>query len=170
MGRCGSVALAASVAAGMPYSAAEPRSVGKRDHREDHCMIPTIYEAAGGRQAFIALAHAWQARCLADPPSTPNRWATKLESFVCILEMANMSRWTNERRFASPRQSRTRRYEGTHQRNGERGYLVHDGILGWSDRRVPAQTGAATVRCRTKRACAAVKIQRGGSSWSNRIS
>jgi len=30
-------------------------------------MIPTIYEAAGGRQAFIALAHAWHARCLADP-------------------------------------------------------------------------------------------------------
>ena len=30
-------------------------------------MIPTIYEVAGGRQAFIALAHAWHARCLADP-------------------------------------------------------------------------------------------------------
>jgi hemoglobin len=30
-------------------------------------MISTIYEAAGGRQAFIALAHAWHARCLADP-------------------------------------------------------------------------------------------------------
>jgi hemoglobin len=30
-------------------------------------MSSTIYEAAGGRQAFIALAHAWHARCLADP-------------------------------------------------------------------------------------------------------
>jgi hemoglobin len=27
----------------------------------------SIYEAAGGRQAFVALAHAWHARCLADP-------------------------------------------------------------------------------------------------------
>jgi hemoglobin len=35
--------------------------------RESHCMNSTIYEAAGGRQAFIALAHAWHARCLADP-------------------------------------------------------------------------------------------------------
>src|SRR5262249_25555869 len=30
-------------------------------------MNQTIYEAAGGRQAFIDLAHAWHARCLADP-------------------------------------------------------------------------------------------------------
>ena len=30
-------------------------------------MIQTIYEAAGGRQAFVDLAHAWHARCLADP-------------------------------------------------------------------------------------------------------
>jgi len=30
-------------------------------------MTPTIYEAAGGRPAFLALAHAWHARCLADP-------------------------------------------------------------------------------------------------------
>jgi hemoglobin len=30
-------------------------------------MSSTIYEAAGGRRAFIALAHAWHARCLADP-------------------------------------------------------------------------------------------------------
>lgn len=30
-------------------------------------MNPTIYEAAGGRQAFINLAHAWHTRCLADP-------------------------------------------------------------------------------------------------------
>lgn len=30
-------------------------------------MNQTIYEAAGGRQAFIELAHAWHARCLADP-------------------------------------------------------------------------------------------------------
>jgi hemoglobin len=30
-------------------------------------MTPTIYEAAGGRKAFIDLAHAWHARCLADP-------------------------------------------------------------------------------------------------------
>src|SRR4051812_40934634 len=27
----------------------------------------TIYEMAGGRQAFLNLAHAWHARCLADP-------------------------------------------------------------------------------------------------------
>jgi hemoglobin len=30
-------------------------------------MTQTIYEAAGGRQAFLNLAHAWHARCLADP-------------------------------------------------------------------------------------------------------
>ena len=30
-------------------------------------MKQTIYEAAGGRQAFFALAHAWHERCLADP-------------------------------------------------------------------------------------------------------
>jgi hemoglobin len=30
-------------------------------------MAPTIYEVAGGRQAFVDLAHAWHARCLADP-------------------------------------------------------------------------------------------------------
>ena len=30
-------------------------------------MSSTIYEAAGGREAFIALARAWHARCLADP-------------------------------------------------------------------------------------------------------
>jgi hypothetical protein len=30
-------------------------------------MTQTIYDAAGGRQAFLALAHAWHARCLADP-------------------------------------------------------------------------------------------------------
>lgn len=30
-------------------------------------MPQTIYEAAGGSQSFIALAHAWHARCLADP-------------------------------------------------------------------------------------------------------
>src|SRR3979409_566892 len=30
-------------------------------------MSLTIYEAAGGSEAFIALAHAWHARCLADP-------------------------------------------------------------------------------------------------------
>src|SRR6202051_2535050 len=30
-------------------------------------MKPTIYEAAGGHQAFVALARAWHARCLADP-------------------------------------------------------------------------------------------------------
>lgn len=29
-------------------------------------MAQTIYEAAGGRPAFLALAHAWHARCLAD--------------------------------------------------------------------------------------------------------
>jgi hemoglobin len=30
-------------------------------------MAQTIYEVAGGRQAFLDLAHAWHARCLADP-------------------------------------------------------------------------------------------------------
>ncbi len=30
-------------------------------------MTQTIYEMAGGRQAFLDLAHAWHARCLADP-------------------------------------------------------------------------------------------------------
>ncbi|MDP9074895.1 MAG: group II truncated hemoglobin [Actinomycetota bacterium] len=30
-------------------------------------MSESIYEVAGGRQAFIDLAHAWHARCLADP-------------------------------------------------------------------------------------------------------
>jgi hemoglobin len=30
-------------------------------------MTQTIYEAAGGRQAFVDLAHAWHAQCLADP-------------------------------------------------------------------------------------------------------
>jgi hemoglobin len=30
-------------------------------------MTQTIYEAAGGRQAFLDLAHAWHSRCLADP-------------------------------------------------------------------------------------------------------
>jgi hemoglobin len=30
-------------------------------------MTKTIYEVAGGRQAFLDLAHAWHARCLADP-------------------------------------------------------------------------------------------------------
>jgi hemoglobin len=30
-------------------------------------MTQTIYEAAGGRQAFLNLARAWHARCLADP-------------------------------------------------------------------------------------------------------
>lgn len=30
-------------------------------------MRPTLYEFAGGEQAFLALAHAHHARCLADP-------------------------------------------------------------------------------------------------------
>ncbi len=30
-------------------------------------MEPTVYEAAGGAQAFLDLAHAWHERCLADP-------------------------------------------------------------------------------------------------------
>jgi len=30
-------------------------------------MTQTIYEAAGGRQAFVNLAEAWHALCLADP-------------------------------------------------------------------------------------------------------
>lgn len=35
--------------------------------RQVRDMTPSIYEVAGGRKAFIALAHAWHARCLADP-------------------------------------------------------------------------------------------------------
>jgi hemoglobin len=30
-------------------------------------MPRTIYEAAGGHEAFVRLAHAWHERCLADP-------------------------------------------------------------------------------------------------------
>lgn len=30
-------------------------------------MEQTVYEAAGGRQGFLDLAHAWHRRCLADP-------------------------------------------------------------------------------------------------------
>jgi hemoglobin len=30
-------------------------------------MQPTIYEAVGGAQALLDLAHAWHRRCLADP-------------------------------------------------------------------------------------------------------
>jgi len=30
-------------------------------------MEKSIYETAGGRQAFLDLAHAWHERCLADP-------------------------------------------------------------------------------------------------------
>jgi hemoglobin len=30
-------------------------------------MEQTVYDAAGGREGFLALAHAWHARCLADP-------------------------------------------------------------------------------------------------------
>ncbi len=30
-------------------------------------MTQTIYEVAGGRKAFLDLAHAWHARCLAEP-------------------------------------------------------------------------------------------------------
>ena len=30
-------------------------------------MNASIYEVAGGRKAFLDLAHAWHARCLADP-------------------------------------------------------------------------------------------------------
>ena len=30
-------------------------------------MTATIYDVAGGRQAFLDLAHAWHVRCLADP-------------------------------------------------------------------------------------------------------
>ena len=30
-------------------------------------MEPTIYERVGGRAAFLELARAWHARCLADP-------------------------------------------------------------------------------------------------------
>ena len=34
---------------------------------DEKLMTQTIFEVAGGRQAFLALAHAWHARCLADP-------------------------------------------------------------------------------------------------------
>jgi hemoglobin len=35
---------------------------------DEHRRVePTIYEAAGGRTAFLALAEAWHLRCLADP-------------------------------------------------------------------------------------------------------
>lgn len=30
-------------------------------------MTVSIFDAAGGQRAFLALAHAWHARCLADP-------------------------------------------------------------------------------------------------------
>jgi hemoglobin len=30
-------------------------------------MEQTVYDAAGGREGLLALAHAWHARCLADP-------------------------------------------------------------------------------------------------------
>ena len=30
-------------------------------------MDQTVYDAAGGRQGMLALAHAWHERCLADP-------------------------------------------------------------------------------------------------------
>jgi hemoglobin len=30
-------------------------------------MKPSIFEAAGGMPAFLALAHAWHERCMADP-------------------------------------------------------------------------------------------------------
>ena len=30
-------------------------------------MTQSVYDAAGGMPAFIALAHAWHSRCLADP-------------------------------------------------------------------------------------------------------
>jgi len=30
-------------------------------------MEQTVFEAAGGQSAIVALAHAWHARCLADP-------------------------------------------------------------------------------------------------------
>jgi hemoglobin len=35
--------------------------------RKSLSMAQTIYEAAGGQQAFLNLARAWHARCLADP-------------------------------------------------------------------------------------------------------
>ncbi len=35
-----------------------------RDHRT---VESSIFEAAGGRPAFVALAHAWHRRCLEDP-------------------------------------------------------------------------------------------------------
>lgn len=35
--------------------------------REHVPMTESIYEAAGGRRFFIALAHTWHTRCLADP-------------------------------------------------------------------------------------------------------
>jgi hypothetical protein len=95
-------------------------------------MTQTIYEAAGGRQAFLNLARAWHARCLADPVvshafshgyhpqhsqrlaatgprrsadllTTLNPWVISLVWFECTQETASIWRWTSERRPASRR-------------------------------------------------------------------
>jgi truncated hemoglobin YjbI len=97
-------------------------------------MAETIYEAAGGRQAFMNLARAWHARCLADPvvshafshgyhPQHTERlvayWAEALggptdytesmgmnpASFECTQGTASTWRWTSEHRSASLRRS-----------------------------------------------------------------
>ena len=41
--------------------------VGLLSYGKANPMTQSIYEAAGGRQAFLNLAHAWHERCLADP-------------------------------------------------------------------------------------------------------
>jgi hemoglobin len=41
--------------------------IGEQITVSQNRMTPTIYEAAGGNQAFIDLAHAWHLRCMADP-------------------------------------------------------------------------------------------------------
>src|SRR5438067_6227457 len=99
-------------------------------------MNQTIYEAAGGREAFITLAHAWHARCLADAvvshafshgyhpqhterlaaywaealagrPPTARRSVTRRRSPGCTRATASTSRWTNVRKCASRRRSMT---------------------------------------------------------------
>jgi hypothetical protein len=49
-----------------------------------------------------------------DLPTTPHRWEINPAWFVCIREMANMSRWMKERRFASPKRSTTQAFRTTH--------------------------------------------------------
>ena len=68
------VALGATVAAEQPNGerarAARPRGppvLPLSRRRLSPVVQPTIYEAVGGAQALLDLAHAWHRRCLADP-------------------------------------------------------------------------------------------------------